>query len=152
NSADAASVRIFIDPGHGGSDTGAVANGLQEKNLTLDIALKTKDILNEQYTGHTIKLSRTTDVTRSLTERTNMAKNWGTNFFVSVHINCSQGNNYEYYTLDGDYADKERTNAIRKTIHDEVVEQTGFADRGKKEENLHVLRESKAPAILTENG
>src|SRR5699024_11030811 len=152
DSVEAADVRIFIDPGHGGSDPGAAANGLEEKNVTLDIALKTRDMLNEQYGGHTIKLSRTTDVTRSLAERTNMANNWGANFFMSIHINSSRATGFESYTFDGNYADKERTNAIRSSIHNEIVRQTGFIDRGKKEENFHVLRESSAPAILTENG
>src|SRR5690625_3457054 len=124
DSVEAADVRIFIDPGHGGSDSGAAANGLQEKNLTLDIALKTRDMLNEQYGGHTIKLSRTTDVTRSLAKRTNMANNWGANFFVSIHINSSRATGFESYTFDGNYADKERTNAIRNSIHNEIVRQT----------------------------
>lgn len=152
NTVEAANTRIYIDPGHGGSDIGASANGLQEKDVTLDIALKTRGILNEQYGGHTLKLSRTGDVTKSLDARTNEANNWGTNFFVSIHINSSQGTGYESYTWNGDYADKERTNAIRNTIHDEIVQQTGYTDRGKKESNLHVLRETNAPAILTENG
>src|SRR5699024_11135603 len=125
---------------------------LQEKDITLDIALKTRDILDKKYDGHTIKLSRTTDVTRSLAERTNMANNWGANFFVSIHINSSQATGFESYTFDGNYADKERTNAIRSSIHNEIVGQTGFIDRVKKEKDLHVIRESKAPAILTENG
>lgn len=148
----AADVRIFIDPGHGGSDPGASANGLQEKDVTLDIALKTRDILNEQYSGHTVKLSRTEDITKSLNERTNEANNWGANFFVSIHINSNQATGFESYTYNGDYDGKERTNAIRRSIHNEIVQQTGFSDRGLKEENLHVLRESNASAILTENG
>lgn len=152
DSAEAADVRIFIDPGHGGSDIGATGNGLQEKDVTLDIALKTRDILNENYGRNTIKLSRTSDVTRTLDERTDMANQWGANFFVSIHINSGGGTGYESYTFDGNYADKERTNAIRKSIHDEMVRQTGYTDRGKKEENFHILRESESPAILTENG
>ncbi|WP_080873473.1 N-acetylmuramoyl-L-alanine amidase family protein [Oceanobacillus timonensis] len=152
NAVEAANTRIYIDPGHGGSDPGASANGLQEKDVTLDIALKTRDILNEQYSGHTIKLSRTSDVTKSLDTRTNEANNWGANFFVSIHINSGGATGYESYTWNGNYDNKERTNAIRNTIHNETVDQTGFTDRGKKQSNLHVLRESSAPAILTENG
>ena len=38
-------VKVFIDPGHGGTDPGAIGNGLQEKNLTLQIATRVKDIL-----------------------------------------------------------------------------------------------------------
>ncbi|WP_339183487.1 N-acetylmuramoyl-L-alanine amidase [Oceanobacillus sp. FSL W7-1293] len=152
HAAEAANTRIYIDPGHGGSDPGASANGLQEKDITLDIALRTRDILNEQYSGHTIKLSRTSDVTKSLNARTNEANNWGANFFVSIHINAGNSTGYESFTWNGSYENKERTNAIRNTIHNETVEQTGFTDRGKKQANLHVLRESSAPAILTENG
>ncbi|MFD1452679.1 N-acetylmuramoyl-L-alanine amidase [Oceanobacillus sojae] len=152
DSVEAADTRIYIDPGHGGSDPGASANGLQEKDVTLDIALKTRDILNEQYSGHTIKLSRTSDITKSLDARTNEANNWGANFFVSIHINAGGATGYESYTWNGSYDNKERTNAIRRTIHNETVEQTGFTDRGAKQANLHVLRESSAPAVLTENG
>lgn len=152
DSAEAADTRIYIDPGHGGSDPGASANGLQEKDVALDIALKTRDILNEQYSGHTIKLSRTSDITKSLGARTNEANNWGANFFVSIHINAGGATGYESYTWNGSYDNKERTNAIRRTIHNKTVEQTGFTDRGAKQANLHVLRESSAPAVLTENG
>ncbi|MDM8101709.1 N-acetylmuramoyl-L-alanine amidase [Oceanobacillus oncorhynchi] len=152
HAVEAANTRIYIDPGHGGADPGASANGLQEKDVTLDIALRTRDILNEQYSSHTIKLSRTSDVTKSLDARTNEANNWGANFFVSIHINAGNSTGYESFTWNGSYENKERTNAIRNTIHNETVEQTGFTDRGKKEANLHVLRESSAPAILTENG
>ncbi|PKG24483.1 hypothetical protein CWS01_06680 [Niallia nealsonii] len=42
-------VEIFIDPGHGGSDAGAVSNGIQEKNITLQIAKKVQDILQDEY-------------------------------------------------------------------------------------------------------
>src|SRR5699024_11115883 len=99
----AADVRIVIDTGRGGSDPGVSANGLKEKDVRLDIALKTRDILNEQYSGHTVKLSRTEDITKSLNERTNEANNWGANFFVSIHINSNQATSYESYTYNGDY-------------------------------------------------
>ena len=59
--------KIFIDAGHGGTDPGAQANGLREKDLTLKLALKTRDILNNEYEGHSLRLSRTTDATLSLT-------------------------------------------------------------------------------------
>src|SRR5699024_12680369 len=98
----AADVRIFIDPGHGGSDPGASANGLQEKDVTLDIALKTRDILNEQYSGHTVKLYRTEDITKSLNERTNEANNWGAQFFVSIHIYYNHATIYVSYSYNMD--------------------------------------------------
>ena len=51
-------LKIFIDPGHGGSDPGAAANGLQEKNITLKIATRIRDILALEYEGLAVKLSR----------------------------------------------------------------------------------------------
>ena len=52
---------IAIDPGHGGSDPGAVANGLREKDLTLAVSLALKEEL-ESYDGVTVVMTRTTDV------------------------------------------------------------------------------------------
>lgn len=69
-------VKIFIDPGHGGSDPGATGNGLQEKTLTLQIALALRTILTNEYEGVTVLLSRTSDQYVSLSDRTNAANNW----------------------------------------------------------------------------
>jgi len=46
-------VKIYIDPGHGGNDPGAVGNGLREKDINLTIALRTRDILNAEFEGMT---------------------------------------------------------------------------------------------------
>ncbi|HEY4601494.1 MAG TPA: N-acetylmuramoyl-L-alanine amidase [Cerasibacillus sp.] len=145
-------MKLFIDPGHGGTDPGAQGNGLQEKNLTLNIALKLRNILEQEYTGHSIMMSRTTDKTVSLTERTNMANNWGANYLVSIHINAGGGTGFESYTYNGSYAGKAETNRLRGIVHDEIIRQTGFYNRGKKEANFHMVRESRMPAVLTENG
>jgi len=80
-------VKIYIDPGHGGNDPGAVANGLREKDLTLKIGLKLRDYLSG-YENVQIRMSRTTDKTVSLSERTNDANKWGADLFVSIHINA----------------------------------------------------------------
>ncbi|TQS75043.1 N-acetylmuramoyl-L-alanine amidase [Ornithinibacillus gellani] len=144
--------KIFIDAGHGGTDPGAQANGLREKDLTLKLALKTRDILNNEYEGHSLRLSRTTDATLSLTERTNMANSWGANYLVSIHINAGGGTGFESYTYNGSYAGKPETNRLRAIVHDKIVNETAFRDRGKKEENFHMVRESNMPAVLTENG
>lgn len=145
-------VKIFIDPGHGGTDNGASGHGLQEKNVTLTIALKLRDILNNNYTGHSIKMSRTTDKTVSLNQRTNMANKWGADYLQSIHINSGGGNGFESYIYNGNYNGKKRTNRLRNTIHQKVVAQTNFSDRGKKEANFHMLRESSMASSLTENG
>jgi len=144
--------KIFIDPGHGGADPGATANGLREKNLCLSLALKLRDILNQEYAGHTLRLSREADTTVTLKQRTNMANSWGADYFVSIHINAGGGTGFESYIYNGNYASKPETNRLRNLLHDAIVQETGYRDRGKKEANFHVLRESAMYGVLTENG
>lgn len=142
--------KIYLDPGHGGTDPGTTGNGLQEKNVTLTIALKVRSILNRDYEGHSIRMSRTTDKTVSLAARTNEANRWGANLFVSVHINAGGGVGYEDFIYNGSVSNN--TAAYRDKIHEEIIKQVDFTNRGKKRANFHVLRESRMPAVLTENG
>ncbi|AGE63582.1 sporulation-specific N-acetylmuramoyl-L-alanine amidase [Bacillus subtilis] len=142
-------VKIFIDPGHGGSDPGATGNGLQEKTLTLQIALALRTILTNEYEGVSLLLSRTSDQFVSLNDRTNAANNWGADFFLSIHVNSGGGTGFESYIYPGVGAP---TTTYQSTIHSEVIQAVDFADRGKKTANFHVLRESAMPALLTENG
>lgn len=142
--------KIYLDPGHGGTDPGTTGNGLQEKNVTLTIALKVRSILNRDYEGHSIRMSRTTDKTVSLAARTNDANRWGANLFVSVHINAGGGVGYEDFIYNGSVSNN--TAAYRDKIHAEIIKQVDFTNRGKKRANFHVLRESRMPAVLTENG
>jgi N-acetylmuramoyl-L-alanine amidase len=86
-------MKIFIDVGHGGNDTGAVANGIIEKNINLTVALKLRELLLR--CGLDVKLSRETDTYLSLTERCNMANAWGADYFISVHHNAGGGDGYE---------------------------------------------------------
>lgn len=144
--------KIFIDAGHGGTDGGASANGLVEKNLTLDLALRTRALLNELYSGHEVRMSRTTDVGLTLLQRTNAANQWGADFLVSIHINAGGGTGFESFIYNGSFSGKPATNTMRGKVHDAIVSQTGFNDRGKKEANFHMVRESNMPACLTENG
>ncbi|GGN59257.1 N-acetylmuramoyl-L-alanine amidase [Oceanobacillus indicireducens] len=142
--------KIYLDPGHGGTDPGAQANGLKEKDVTLKIALKVRDILNRDYEGHSIRMSRTTDKTFSLAQRTNDANSWGADYFVSIHINAGGGTGYEDYIYNGSVSSN--TVTYRDKLHAEVMKQVDFRNRGKKRANFHVLRESNMPAVLTENG
>src|SRR5690606_41982785 len=71
--------KIFIDPGHGGKDSGAVGNGLKEKDIVLYVALRMKHILQDEYTNAEVKLSREKDVFVELSERARMANAWGAN-------------------------------------------------------------------------
>ncbi|MDQ0270712.1 N-acetylmuramoyl-L-alanine amidase [Cytobacillus purgationiresistens] len=142
-------VKVFIDPGHGGTDPGAVGNGLREKDLTLTISKRIEAILKTEYNNVEVKLSRTNDATLSLTQRTNAANAWGANFLLSVHINAGGGTGYEdfIYTTVG-----APTTTYQNVIHAEIMAQiVEVRDRGKKRANYHMLRESKMPALLTEN-
>src|SRR5690625_4425304 len=140
--------KIFLDPAHGGNDSGAVANGLREKDLTLDIAKRIRKYLNDNYTGHSIKMSRTGDMYPSLTKRANDANNWGADVFVSIHINAGGGTGFESYIYNGNVSSK--TKSVQNTVHAEIMKEIGGTDRGKKRANFHVLRETNMPAILTE--
>ncbi|MFS0781062.1 N-acetylmuramoyl-L-alanine amidase [Bacillus sp. 1P06AnD] len=142
-------VKIFIDPGHGGSDSGAIGNGIQEKNITLAVAIRVKNLLLSRYSNVEVKMSRTGDTFPSLSDRTNAANAWGAHFYLSIHINSGGGTGFEDYIFPGSGAP---TSIYQNTIHAEIMKQVDFVDRGKKQSNLHVLRESRMPAILTENG
>ncbi|MGE6261089.1 N-acetylmuramoyl-L-alanine amidase [Heyndrickxia sporothermodurans] len=141
--------KLFLDPGHGGSDPGAIGNGLQEKDVTLSISTKIRDILLNEYNDVSILMSRTGDTFPSLSDRTNAANAWGANYFLSIHINAGGGTGFESYVYPGVGAP---TTTYQTAIHDEVMKVNQLSDRGKKQSNLHVLRESNMPALLTENG
>lgn len=141
-------VKLFIDPGHGGTDTGAVGNGLREKDLTLAIALRIRDLL-EGYQNVDVRLSRENDSTLSLTQRTDMANNWGADYFISIHINAGGGTGFESYIYTS--ASQNSVN-YQNIIHSEIMKLLNIVDRGKKSANFHVVRETNMPALLTENG
>src|SRR5699024_3948528 len=141
-------VKIYLDAGHGGQDGGASANGLVEKKLTLKIAKKMNSLLKD-YKDVTVKMSRKNDKTVSLKSRTDEANKWGADRFLSVHINAGGGTGFESYVYNGDIELK--TEKVRKTIHNEIMKLIEVTDRGKNEKNLHVTRESRTNALLTEN-
>lgn len=141
--------KIFLDPGHGGHDPGAVANGLQEKNIVLNIAKRIEKLL-QAYEGVQVRLSRSDDRFLELAERARLANQWGADYFVSIHINAGGGTGYEDFIYNGSVSSA--TVANQNVMNAEIVKATGFANRGKKRANLAVLRSSNMPAILTESG
>lgn len=146
-------VKIFIDAGHGGSDSGAVGNGLQEKNLTLDICKRIAAGL-KAYENVTVLMSRTDDSFPSLSDRTKAANNANADVLLSVHINsaaaAARGFESHIYTTT-DAGTKAYQNVMHQEIFNEAYKATGTPDRGKKQSNFHMVRESKMKAILTEN-
>ncbi|MBI4698343.1 MAG: N-acetylmuramoyl-L-alanine amidase [Nitrospirae bacterium] len=82
--------RIVIDPGHGGHDPGAIGpNGLQEKDVVLEIAKKLGKILKENYNMEVV-FTRDRDVFIPLGRRTSIANNKKADLFVSIHANASR--------------------------------------------------------------
>jgi N-acetylmuramoyl-L-alanine amidase len=81
--------RIVIDAGHGGHDPGAQGNGINESELTLDIALRVQKLLEKQP-GVEVVMTRDTDVFIPLQERTAIANREGADLFLSIHANASR--------------------------------------------------------------
>ena len=142
-------VKLYLDIGHGGSDSGAIGNGLKEKDLTLKIGKKINELL-KSYDGITVKMSRSTDKTLSLRQRTNEANSWGADLLLSIHINAGGGTGFESFIYNGSV--QKNTPKLQNNVHSEIMKVLkGVRDRGKKKANYHMLRESKMPALLTEN-
>ena len=80
--------RIVIDPGHGGHDPGAQANGIDEAELVLDVALRLEALLKQQG-GVDVVLTRRTDEFIPLEERTAIANRAGADLFLSIHANAA---------------------------------------------------------------
>ena len=76
--------RIVLDPGHGGSASGTVAEGLTEKDLALDITLRLRDLLADPYR---VAITREADFDVDLDRRTRMANRARADLFVSIHVN-----------------------------------------------------------------
>ena len=80
--------RIVIDAGHGGHDPGAHGNGVNESELTLDVALRLQKLLDKS--GVEVVMTRDTDVFIPLEERTAIANREGADLFLSIHANASR--------------------------------------------------------------
>ena len=139
--AHAAGITIAIDPGHGGSDPGAIANGLREKDLTLAVSLALKEEL-ESYDGVRVVMTRTTDTRPSentgadLSSRVDMAAAADADALVSIHFNSGSpiakgaevwyGNSSSY-----NYATHTQGRTLSNAIQKQLTS-LGLADRGIK--------------------
>jgi N-acetylmuramoyl-L-alanine amidase len=82
---------VVIDPGHGGKDPGAASNDgqLKEKEVTLCVALRVKERIEQKVPGVTVALTRTDDSFLPLQERTAIANSLNADLFVSIHCNAA---------------------------------------------------------------
>jgi len=146
---------VVLDAGHNdhGMDTGAVGNNLREQDLTLDIALKLRPLL--QSNGFTVVMTRegglvsdNSTLVASLQSRINIAENAHADLFVSIHINAGKGTGVEILVQSvGGRAEK-----CAKTVLPHLVNAGNWYNRGVKTKNIMVLRETSMPAILGETG
>lgn len=145
-------IKIIIDAGHGGEDPGAIANNLQEKNITLLVSKYMQDYLDENYTDHEVTLTRSTDVYIDLSERANIANKIDADVFISNHVNAGGGTGFESFIYNKPSAE---AITLQKDVNEvalSVLKKYGLGAHGedKKRANLAVVRETKMPAILTE--
>jgi len=142
---------VVLDAGHGGTDPGAQGFGIVEKDKALAIALKVRDRLVKRYVVD-VKMTRDTDIFIPLQERADMANKWQADYFVALHHNAAGGRGFESFVYTGTRL--KESGKKQDVVHAAIMaylSTVGVNDRGKKEANFAVIRETKMPAILIEN-
>jgi len=142
---------IVLDAGHGGHDPGAQGHGLVEKNVALRIARGVRDGLQSKYDVD-VRMTRDSDKFVELSERADIANRINADLFVSFHHNAAGGSGFETFVFPG--TRRSKTGEMQDAIHDKLMAfygPRGIRDRGKKEANFAVLRETDMPAVLIEN-
>ena len=141
--------RLCFDYGHGGNDPGACYNGRKESN---DVLVVGKEVAKEvRRHGVIVDEVRSSDTTLSLQQRSNYENKNNYDYFISFHRNAFKPEaatgveTYTYLNQDS------RSKAMADKIQAAIVN-IGFVNRGVKKANFHVLRETKAPAVLMELG
>lgn len=149
---------ITLDPGHGGSDSGAIGpTGVTEKSITLRVANELRQLLTDA--GAKVLLTRSTDVDvapqpstdiSELQARCDVGNMVKSDIFVSIHMdsftNASAKGTSSYYYAKGTQAGKRLADLIRQGI----LEQLGTDDRGTKTCNFYVVKHTTMPATLAE--
>ena len=166
-------LRVMLDPGHGGEDSGAVSArpAIEEKDLVLDLALRIGKLLEEA--GLVVGYTRRDDTFLSLDERTATASVWRADAFVSLHANFAdnrQASGPETYVLPfagyaptgGDQRISSKTRngnrhdigntLLGYSIHRRLPGRRGECDRGLRRARFQVLRQAGCPAVLVEVG
>jgi len=146
-SAHLTGVKICIDPGHGGSDPGAVGNGLYEDNINLDIGLRARTLM--QADAATIVMTRTTDVYVTLQGRCDIANNAGANRFECTHCNAFDGTAHGTETFCYGSGSANSFD-LRNKINPEMVAHMATYNRGLKTASFYVLVNTNMPSILCE--
>ena len=161
---------VFLDPGHGGKDPGAVYYNTNEKDLTMQVYQKLRKEL--QSLGYTVLSSRDSDVyVDFVTERSRMVNKTDSDIFISIHFNASGSpasnrsgiQTYSYEEAAGypskinpywhNHPDRiSESNRLAADIHSSLLAETGAKDAGLLQSSFAVLRETDKPAVLLELG
>lgn len=160
----AAAAKVVLDPGHGGSDPGAVGvNGLYEKDVNLDIALKLREELARR--GYEVVMTRDTDIGLTLADRVEFTDKIMPDLFLSIHANSykdsrTRGSLVLYYDKDYPQADYPASDAmtaltpeskrLAQAVLAGMVEQAGTADKGLVPSAVYVARMGSVPSALVE--
>lgn len=116
-SAKSKSFVVVIDAGHGGHDGGTCGNGLKEKDITLDIALKVGERIKSQYPRVKVLYTRSTDVFVKLHDRATFANRNKADLFISIHVNSAPNKGVygtETYVLGSDKSEDKHA-AVNET-------------------------------------
>lgn len=139
-------VRLMIDPGHGGTDPGAVGNGIAEKDMNFQISQKVLKAAQRQ--GWHVGMTRARDRFIPLTSRSAFSNKWEATAFVSIHSNSvgprAQGN----MTIHRGG----RSGVLGQDIMNRIQRLTPYNDIGNRRDvrGLAVLKTAKAPAVIVE--
>ena len=141
--------KIYINPGHGGADSGAVGTGgRQEKDDALRYASAVADKL--KAAGHTVELERNADYLINVKDIAKNANLWGADLFIAFHRNAGGGEGAECLIVTGASAtSREMAQAVQSALVG-----VGFRDRGVKvqDRNTYVLSHTTMPATTIECG
>jgi N-acetylmuramoyl-L-alanine amidase len=146
---------VVVDSGHGGSNPGAVYNGVQEKALNLDIAKRLENLLTDQ--GIKVYMTRTDDRFVSLYDRANLANKVNADLFISVHNNSGltsySGTMTLYYPSSVVHGNSMTSRDIANVIQKELSGKLGSVNLGiQSRPDLAVLNKTKMPAFIAEVG
>jgi len=139
---------VVIDAGHGGKDYGAIRNGVNEKDINLDVANRLQSILQKK--GFKVYMTRTNDTYVSLDERTVFTEGINPAVFVSVHVNsCNvtspRGIETHYY--------HDNSLELANSVHTKLIKKVSTTpNRGLLKSRFYVINHTTVPAILVEIG
>ncbi|WP_448526256.1 N-acetylmuramoyl-L-alanine amidase [Parathermosynechococcus lividus] len=141
---------VVIDPGHGGSDPGAIGiGGIREKDIVMDISQQVAQFLQQQ--GVQVILTRTSDIDLELAPRVSMAERARANAFVSIHANAismarPDVNGVETYYAPG------KSSRLAAAIQNSILSSLNVRDRGVRAARFYVIRNTSMDAALVETG